>query len=157
MTEFPRVSRPQEWAEEDLEDDDWHEDTYSWREKDRKKHTKVFDPNDPEEFLSQALAGSGMQMIFVTLFPDTHVDKKQTEALGTTWASEFPRKRPQRLLISRSGASWSRGFVGPLVDTAPSAIPTSFACPALPAPPPPLNPVAQVCSRPAESISRCTR
>ncbi|CAE7741442.1 unnamed protein product [Symbiodinium sp. KB8] len=28
-----------------------------------------------------------MQMIFVTLFPDTHVDKKQTEALGTTWAS----------------------------------------------------------------------
>lgn len=82
---------PQEWKEDDLEDDDWHEDSYTWREKDRARNVKPFDPNDPDAFLSQAMAGSGMQMMFATLYPGTHTVKTQTEKLGAEWASKsFP-------------------------------------------------------------------
>jgi hypothetical protein len=78
----------QEWKDDDLEDEDWHEDTYDWREKDRARKAKPFDPSNPDAFLAQAMAGSGMQMMFATLYPGTHEAKQQTDKLGAEWACE---------------------------------------------------------------------
>lgn len=49
-----------------MEDDDWHEDTYEWREKEQaKKQANVrFDPNDPSSMTSfaESQGASGMQV-----------------------------------------------------------------------------------------------
>jgi thiol-disulfide isomerase/thioredoxin len=79
----------QNWKSDDVDDDDWHEDTFEWREKDRNaKPQAQFDPNNPQAFLSQAMSGSGMQMMFVQLYRGLHVSKKETEELGVMWTSE---------------------------------------------------------------------
>lgn len=78
----------QEWAEDDVESDNWHEDTYEWRQKDQKKKQKPFDPKNPDAFLAQAMSGSGMQMLFVTLKEEFHQHKDQTAELAVKWQSE---------------------------------------------------------------------
>lgn len=53
---------PQEWKEGDDEDEEWHEDTFEWKEKERGKAPKGFDPNDPNQLLQQAMSNQGMQV-----------------------------------------------------------------------------------------------
>jgi hypothetical protein len=55
-----------------VEDDDWHEDTYEWRDKVREKHAKPLDMNDlqaggPIDPVAIQAAAGGMKMIFTTL------------------------------------------------------------------------------------------
>ena len=71
----------------DVDDENWHEDTYAWRQKDRKKHVQPFDPNNPDAFVAQSFGASGMQMVFVTLYSTTHKNKKETEDLALRWAT----------------------------------------------------------------------
>jgi len=75
----------QEWAKDDVESDNWHEDTYEWRQKDKKKAQKPFDPSNPNAFLAQAMNGEGMQMMFVTLKDNTHKHKSETAELAVRW------------------------------------------------------------------------
>jgi hypothetical protein len=72
----------QEWAADDFEDDDWHEDTIEWREKE-KKNTKI-DPNDISSIMKAAEGGGGgMQMCFISLKPGLTAD--DAKALGAKW------------------------------------------------------------------------
>lgn len=49
----------QEWDAEG-ESEDWHEDTYEWREKLRaKKPSAAFDPKNPGDFLKNAQRSQG--------------------------------------------------------------------------------------------------
>lgn len=72
-----------EWMDED-EDDDWHEDTYEWRQQMRAKKQKPFDPTKggmpPLGMMGNS--GSLTQMAFAKL---TTADKEKTQELAGKW------------------------------------------------------------------------
>lgn len=83
---FVRCVSSQEWeADEADETDEWHEDTYEWKEK--KKENFKFDPKDPTASLN-SYAPSGMQMVFCKL-KKAHwgKTKKESEELAARWSA----------------------------------------------------------------------
>ncbi len=65
----------------DLDDEEWHEDTEDWKQKER-KHVKL-DPSDISSILKQAEGGLGMQMCFVFMKEGFTAEKVKT--LATQW------------------------------------------------------------------------
>jgi len=53
-----------------MEDEDWHEDTFEWKEKERqRKPAPSFDPNDPSSFAAMAGGGGGGSAMQVGVAP----------------------------------------------------------------------------------------
>lgn len=75
------------WSEDDEEDEEWHEDNFEWKEKERQERQAnfKFDPKDPSS-VSQLMAnqnGGSMQMAFAKL--KNAESKKETEELAGKW------------------------------------------------------------------------
>lgn len=83
---LPRRRALQEWEDDDIEDEDWHEDTYEWKKK--KKANVEFDPTDPSTFMKASATGGGMQMCFCTLHPG--YTKEETENFAKVWQGGWP-------------------------------------------------------------------
>lgn len=78
----------QEWnADEPEETDEWHEDTYEWKEKQKKGFQ--FDPDNPTESLKN-YQPSGMQMVFCKLKKAYWKSKKESEELSGRWSGASP-------------------------------------------------------------------
>lgn len=73
-----------EWDADDEEDEDWHEDTFEWKEKMKKPFH--FDPDNPTESLRN-YQPSGMQMCFCKLKNNYTFTKKEVEELGARWSA----------------------------------------------------------------------
>ena len=86
------------------EDEDWHEDTYEWKEKMNEKLSKPFDPSmmpkKGEEVLDmQAMMGNvgGMKMTFITL--------RKRAVNGGHWCASEPREKRMEEERMEKGAS----------------------------------------------------
>ncbi|CAE7578004.1 unnamed protein product [Symbiodinium sp. KB8] len=67
----------------DRDDADWHEDTWDWKEKRKRR----FDPDDPESLLRAARSGGQMEMLFVHFKDGTHTTDEETSQLSSQWAA----------------------------------------------------------------------
>uniref|UniRef100_A0A7S1GAY4 Uncharacterized protein n=1 Tax=Bicosoecida sp. CB-2014 TaxID=1486930 RepID=A0A7S1GAY4_9STRA len=75
----------EEWDEDEPEEtDDWHEDSFEWKEK--KKKNFQFDPENPTESLKN-YQPSGMQMVFCKLKKAYWKSKKDSEELSGRWSA----------------------------------------------------------------------
>lgn len=78
---FDERKLDKEWAEDDVETDDWHEDSFEWREKQRKE--VKFDPSDISSVMKAAGGAGGMQMCFASLIEG--LTKDDSKELAARW------------------------------------------------------------------------
>lgn len=83
----------EEWKDED-EDDDWHEDTFEWKQKMAKKKAgpgidlnmlQKGGANIQEKVLEQEASSGNMQMAFATLKKGVAATQREAEEVGKRW------------------------------------------------------------------------
>merc|ERR1711988_1265308 len=80
------------WADE--EDEDWHEDTWEWKDKMRQEKTSSMpmpgdEGFDAQKFMSmhQEQQQQGMQMSFVAIKPENNDRKDKANELAERWST----------------------------------------------------------------------